>query len=148
MLRRIPLFVWRDTPIRSLYRMCEFLCANDSDQLMLEMQYFWSHPYADSWRLQKIPDPRDTNPERYAVLASIVETLVSAFNYRLKLGLRREGLEAEDMEEACPPWVLHVPSLPQRLVLFETDFPMPEPTTRDSFTSRNIIANAGYLCSI
>ena len=43
------------------------------------------------WCLSNIPDPCNTDPLRYAMLASIVEGLVAAFNWRLSNGQRKDG---------------------------------------------------------
>jgi hypothetical protein len=151
-LRQIPLFRWRDTAMASLYRMSEFLCADESNQLMLEMQYFWNHP---SWTLHQLPDPRDDDAERYAILASLVESLVLAFNYRLKLGLRRDkshrgsDLRSQIIPETCPSWTTRVTKLDRPLVLYEEDiYAQIAGTTNNAFSDRNIVANAGNLFSI
>lgn len=43
------------------------------------------------WELACIPDPQDNDPIRHAILASMVEALVDAFNARLELGIRRDN---------------------------------------------------------
>jgi hypothetical protein len=53
-----------------------------------ELEAFWFQP---SWKVEDIPDPKDTDPDRYAVLAVIPALLVSAFNKRIELGLPRDG---------------------------------------------------------
>lgn len=88
-LRRIPLFRKRDTPLYSLYRLYEDLCSNDLVMMGYECEYFFFHN-EQSWRLSQILDPQDAGPIRYAILASMVEALVDAFNWRLQLGLRRD----------------------------------------------------------
>lgn len=149
MLRRIPLFVEADTPTASLYRMYDFLCANNSNQLMLEAKYFWQR---GSWRLRSLPDPQDENPERSAVLASVVESLVLAFNWKMKLlGLRRDSLAADNtvsqhQMETSPSWTSEVPKLNQKLVLYASEALTLD--TKTPFTQRNIVANAGNLFSI
>ena len=151
-LRQIPLFIWRDTPTRSLYRMYEYLCADLSDQLMLEFNYFWSHPYPDRWTPEAIADPCDEDLERYAVLASLVESLVNAFNFRRSYGFcRSDALPGHDKEGpdlmVGPSWTAKVPPLPSRLSLYEPVFP-PLPNKKEPFAGRNIVANAGNLFSV
>lgn len=149
LLRQCPQFTQSDCPIASLYRLCEFICADESNQVMLETNYFW---FRDSWSLCSIPDPCDDNTERYAILASLVESLVYAFNYRLSLGLRRSDT-ADAQSEICPPWVSKVPALRDLLRLKrdnEFDFESDEfvtSTAADPFSKRNIVANAGNLFS-
>lgn len=148
-LRQIPSFSTQDTATASVYRMCEFLCANDSNQLMLEVQYFWDHPRPDLWALEMLPDPRDDDAERYAILASLVESLVLAFNYRLKLGLRRK-LATENstsqLQENCPYWTSQVLKLQNALILYEDD--IFASISENPFRARNIVANAGNLFSV
>lgn len=144
-LRQTAIFKSLDTPTASLYRMCEFLCADESDELMLEMQYFWNNS-STSWRLEAVPDPCDHDQQRYVVFASMVESLVRAFNYRLSLGLQRGA--GEQREEKCPPWTRRVPALKSRLDLRgDRDIAFPEPGP-DPFSNRGVDANAGNLYSI
>lgn len=82
----IPLFQVRDTPLRSLYRLYEDLCSRNIIMMSYECDYYFFHAEA-RWQLSRIPDPMDPDPTRYALLASLAEALVSAFNWRLKLGL-------------------------------------------------------------
>lgn len=152
-LRQVSLFQRNDSPSRSIYRMCEFLSADFPNQLMLEMQYFWHHE-EPQWTLAAIPDPRETNVERYAILASLVESLVTAFNARLALGLRRgrESIVAKSDQirstpgERAPFWTCKVPRLSYELSLYDAG-PYFVPTD-EPFSNRNIIANAGNLFSI
>ncbi|KAF2718144.1 hypothetical protein K431DRAFT_231406 [Polychaeton citri CBS 116435] len=149
-LRHTPLFTWRDTPLRSIYRMYEFLCIEESNQLMLETRYFWDSP----WKLGMIPDPGDANLERYAVIASIVESLELAFRYRYSLGSRRPRYPSrlsgnpkyEDSEFACPSWTSAVPRLSSPLILTEQS--LPPFVHSNPFSERNIVANAGNMFSI
>ncbi|KAK7001014.1 hypothetical protein R3P38DRAFT_1810209 [Favolaschia claudopus] len=76
-----------DTPLRALYRLYECTVDYDANEMMLDSQY-WFHQQAH-WRLADVPDPKDPDPTRYAIIASLVEDLVDAFNYEIKLGLRR-----------------------------------------------------------
>ena len=156
-LRRIPLFTRKDSPTRSLYRMYELVASDQSNQLMQEVQYFWNRS-ASSWRVQSISDPRDESVERYAILASLVESLVLAFNWRYSLGFRRgreadtsAKLVAEGNLEKSPAWTASVVPLVHELRLYEADpyleFLGEIPRT-SPFAQRNIIANAGNIFSI
>ncbi|CAE7153787.1 unnamed protein product [Rhizoctonia solani] len=148
-LRSIWFFTIRDTPIRSLYRLCVSVCAQDQNEIMQESQYFWRH---NDWAIRDIPDPRDPDPVRYAMLASMVEELVDAFNYKIGLGLRRGSAiydrEAVANEEArplevSPEWALEVAGL-DNLVNFcqEGDQGMP------AFQKRNIIVDVSQFRNI
>lgn len=150
-LRTLPLFLWRDTPTRSLYRLYEYICAGMCDQVSAEVEYFFFQPCLSRWRLADIADPEDNNTQRYAILASTVETLVQAFNWRLSLGLRRDGRrvtrkEIESSpppEERAPTWTRHVGRLDEHLDLCGT------PNTKTHpFSQRNIAVNTGYFYSI
>ncbi|KAF8797806.1 hypothetical protein BYT27DRAFT_7343977 [Phlegmacium glaucopus] len=65
---------------------------------MLESDYFWRRA---RWRIKDIPDPKDPNPLRYAILASLVESMVEAYNWKITLGLRRGvGVTSKEQDEA------------------------------------------------
>ncbi|KAL3419985.1 hypothetical protein PVAG01_08484 [Phlyctema vagabunda] len=89
-LRYIPIWRIRDRPLRAIYRLYEVLMTREFDLLRLECEYMWHQP-SPKWSLGSIPDPRDADPIRYAVLASIVEELVRAYNWRLRHGQRKNG---------------------------------------------------------
>lgn len=149
-LRRIPLFRIRDTSLCSLYRLYEDLCSNDLIMMGYECEYFFFHKQ-HSWRLSQIPDPKDSDPIRCAILASMVEALVDAFNWRLELGLRRDGSGDESKEratnfkrEGVPVWTATVKSLTETLDLNEFDQGNPN----QYFLKRNIKAPMGYLYTV
>ncbi|KAL7620653.1 hypothetical protein AAE478_009648 [Parahypoxylon ruwenzoriense] len=113
-----------------------------------EPNYFFYRTEA-TWRLSQIPDPQDANPVRYALLASFVEALVSAFDWKLEQGLRRDGSRnVEDGGvkipfEAAPSWTSRVKPLAERLNLRPSDADGADPT----FLKRNIDPPMGYLYS-
>lgn len=150
-LRSIWFFTIRDTPIRSLYRLCVSACAQEHDEIMLESAYFWRH---SNWPLRDIPDPQDPDPVQYAILASLVEEMVDAFNFRIGLGLRRgveiyesdyQALAREENKpyEVCPEWALQVPALDD-LVNFVGEGDQGTP----AFRRRNILLDAAQLRNI
>lgn len=147
-LHSIPLFRKRDTAICSLYRLCEDLHSHEHLVMSRECEYFFFHNER-SWQLSEVADPEDPDPVRYAMLASTVEVLVQAFNWRLELGLRRDGkisttkLSNFTGEEA-PTWAAQVPPLETTLVLEQAD----NAITDELFWKRNIKASTGYLYSI
>lgn len=72
----IPIYHARDTPLRSLYRLFEDICA--SDFITSAHSFFvYSEP---RWALACILNPRDNDPVRYVFLANMVGALVDAFN--------------------------------------------------------------------
>ena len=144
-LRRSSKFQSTDSPMAALYRMSDFLCVDDSNQLMLETHYFWSRLTDPSWQVSNLSDPLDPVVERYAVLASLAESLALAFNWRIELGTGSVSRERYTWQE-FPSWTRHVPRLEERLVLCEWDLPVDGPS--NPFSKRNIVANAGNLFSI
>lgn len=126
------------------------MCACDGPAIGSETQYFWRRPEAH-WALEGIPDPRDPDPVRYAVLASLMEAMVDAFNWRLELGLRRGGkrwVERDDdgtpapfVPEVMPAWAGRVPALEDGLVIAEGG-------RGPRFAARNIIAFEGDLRTV
>jgi hypothetical protein len=77
-----------DTPLAALYRLYEHIILDQNIEMRNELEAFWYQP---SWPVCKIPDPKDPDPERYAVLAVIPSLLVLAFNKRIELGLPRDA---------------------------------------------------------
>ena len=53
-----------------------------------ELEAFW---FQRDWKVCDIPDPKDPDLERYAVLAVIPTLLMLAFNKRIELGLSRHA---------------------------------------------------------
>lgn len=143
----IPLFRARDTPLRSLYRLYEDLCADHFIMMGYECEYFFQP--RGRWSLVNVPDPKDDDPVRYAILASMVEALVDAFNWRLELGLRRDG--SKDLtenkhntfvREQPPSWTNNATTLDSQLDLSNSERNC-KPHKR--FLKRNIRAPMGYL---
>lgn len=114
-LRCIPLFQRRDTALRSVYRIYEYLCSGEDFEVGYEVVYFFFHP--EKWRIEDIPDPQDDNQERYAILASLIEALVESFNWRYDLGLRRSRnrQDPRPANEVAPEWTRKVGKLPEPL---------------------------------
>ena len=115
-----------------------------------ECEYFFFHS-EHSWRLSQIPDPQDPDPVRYAILASMVEALVDAFNWRLQLGLRRDKSIDESEQrtsnfkrEEAPIWTAAVKSLLKTLDLNNLEQGNPN----QFFLKRNIKAPMGYLYTV
>lgn len=115
-----------DKPLRALYRLHEYILLDHWIGYRNELEAFWSHR---DWLLCDIPDPRDPDPERYAVLAVIAQLMVRSFNWRIDLGLPRnaarcmteaamEHARTHKVYESAPAWVAAaaVP-LKQRLVV-------------------------------
>ncbi|KAJ7101402.1 hypothetical protein B0H15DRAFT_410811 [Mycena belliarum] len=149
MLRGTWLFCRRDTPLWTLYRLYEAVVDYNADEMMMDSQY-WFHEQAQ-WRLVDIPDPRDPDPVRYAILAALAEDLVDSFNYKIKMGLRRgitfgqpwliEGFKKDPDPpfETAPSWTSTVGPLPDYLEL------SPDVTAMPPFQRRNIRANMNQL---
>ncbi|KAI9893371.1 MAG: hypothetical protein M1814_006667 [Vezdaea aestivalis] len=120
-LTEIPLFVMRDTPLRSLYRLYEDFCTNLTI-MGFESQYFFLHP-EKRWQVFEIPDPCDFDITRYTILASLAEALADACNRRLQFGLHRDGKidrnKVAKLEKA-PLWASRVGPLPERLFLSDS----------------------------
>ncbi|CZT10978.1 uncharacterized protein RAG0_15288 [Rhynchosporium agropyri] len=115
-LRYIPIWTIRDTPLHAIYRLYEIYMTREFVLLRLECEYMWRQ-LGPKWSLYSIPDPCDPDPVRYAMLASIVEELVRAFNFRLQHGQRRNGRNVrrsianpwpEYEPEVTPTWTAHV----------------------------------------
>ncbi|KAJ3833352.1 hypothetical protein EV361DRAFT_905714 [Lentinula raphanica] len=154
-IRNMLIFQWRDSRIRALYRLYDAICLQDEMEAVHEATYIWGRL---DWQLKDWPDPKDPDPERYAVLAGIMEGLVESFNWRLGLGICRDRRKASQkrMEkrrcdpeplEQCPSWPDHVPPSPRPVFLSIKDWSREqvEASTRPYFKRRNIIGNTGSL---
>ncbi|EFQ98611.1 hypothetical protein MGYG_01635 [Nannizzia gypsea CBS 118893] len=157
----IPIWCMRDTPIRSLYRLYESMASGEYAPMGRETEYFWYR----GWELHAIEDPRDPDPVRYAIVASLVEELVTAFNWRLSLGMRRnhQHIIRESNSDPYPPytpvagpkWAKSVPAitpesldgLPQEFV-DENQLVLEAKGCSKTFLKRNIVTNVGWLYTI
>ncbi|KAK2768770.1 hypothetical protein FQN54_000626 [Arachnomyces sp. PD_36] len=153
-LYNIPVYRSRDTPLRSLYRLFEDICASDFIMMGYECSYFFYHP-EPRWSLACIPDPRDDDPIRTAVLASIVEALVDAFNWRLELGIRRDNTtdrseqrSSNFVREEAPFWTSKVGALEKPLDFIEVGCDGSDITEESNFLRRNIKVPNGYLYTV
>lgn len=151
-LRCIPLFQMRDTPLRSVYRIYEYMCTGRHAQVQYETEYFFFHSDTAKWSLEKLPDPEDEDEQRYTFVACIVEALVAAFNWRLSMGLQRDRsrLSFDQIEHNPPPklvaprWAATVPPLREPLNIDDTVDRCITP-----FVARNIYgANNAHMYSI
>ena len=154
----------RDTPLRSIYRLYELHLADRYMLMGSETEYFF---YQTGWRLRDIPDPKDPDPIRYAVVACILEELHKAVNWRLSLGLRRNG-EHVYRERDGDPWPAFVPedlpgwtesvlpidkellkqSVPSYKLDTEGNLVLEEGGKASIFARRNIVTNTGWLYTI
>ncbi|KAL1855015.1 hypothetical protein Plec18167_004535 [Paecilomyces lecythidis] len=163
-LRSIPIWRMRDTPLRSIYRLYELHLADRYKLMGYETEYFFFRP---DWKLQNIPDPKDPDPLRYAVIACIVEELHEAVNWRLSLGLRRnrEHVYRERGEDPYPPFVpeglpswtkdvapidkeLLRRSVPEDKLDTDGNLVLEEGGKSPIFARRNIITNTGWLYTV
>lgn len=155
-LRLLPIWRWRDTMQRSFYRLYEAFCAYDEALIGYETEYFWKRQ--PMWNPELLRDPREdgcTDPEQLAVLASLAEGLIWSFNWRLGLGMRRDGrhVESEDgspvdyVPYAPPVWTEAAPVLPQRFILHSYNDPEDSSSDPD-FDKRNIQATTAALRTV
>ena len=150
----IPLFRARDTSLRSLYRLHDDICAGNLLLMGYECEYMFRQG-SKRWLISQIPDPKDSDPVRYAVLASLVEALVDVFNWRLELGIRRGGLPCDQSEgratnfvrEAIPMWTQTVPAIDHRVDLIDHKRE-PGAIPDKNFLKRNIEATTGYMYTV
>lgn len=131
-----------------------------------EVEYFW-YQNRQSWAIQRLADPCDEDPVRYALLACIAEELARAFNWRLGLGMRRDKSKhvyRKTLDEELPPftpetapsWTKTVPAFDVELI---ADLPgdfldssgrlVLEAGGRNSaFAERNVITDTGHFYTI
>ncbi|KAF2191293.1 hypothetical protein K469DRAFT_720279 [Zopfia rhizophila CBS 207.26] len=66
----MPLFRARDNSLCSLYRLYDDLCAHELIMMGYECEYMFRRG-SKRWLVSEIPDPQDSDPIRYAILASV-----------------------------------------------------------------------------
>lgn len=111
-----------DTPLSSLYRLYHFIVIDDTIELRNELEYFFNRA---EWPVNAIPDSKDTDAQRYAILAVLTALLCRAFNRLIEKGLPRDAppivsdwdaLAAQPrIPEEMPQWAKEVPKLSTRL---------------------------------
>ncbi|KNG51995.1 hypothetical protein TW65_00380 [Stemphylium lycopersici] len=78
-----------ETPLDRIYVMYHYIVRGEYAVLRNEVQDFWDY---SRWKVERIPDPRDADAERYAVLAAVVVYLALGMNRRRRVeGLSRRG---------------------------------------------------------
>ncbi|KAL8647978.1 MAG: hypothetical protein Q9210_005241 [Variospora velana] len=109
-----------NSPLFALYRLYEAIVLDRNIDMRNEIEWFWRQR---DWPVKDIPDPKDSDPERYAVLACIPSLINQAYNRLIGLGLPREAPalitndQLEEMKqkpkifEQSPEWVTDVPPL-------------------------------------
>ncbi|PGH29217.1 hypothetical protein GX50_08052 [[Emmonsia] crescens] len=165
-LQAIPIWCSRDTPLRSLYRLYEAIMAGDDMYAVIqyELEYFW-YQSGRLWELHRIPDPRDSNPIRYAIIACIVEAMPASFNFKLSIGMRRDENNVDPTESgyapyepvAGPMWTKHVPPvdkqylrdvMPERMLDSQGRLVLHEEADSEIFNKRNLVASEGMFYRI
>ncbi|WEW61203.1 hypothetical protein PRK78_006693 [Emydomyces testavorans] len=150
----------KDNSLYSLYRLYEYIVLDENTELRNEIEYFWRN---HAWAVCDIPDPKDKDPARYAVLSCIPHLLVLAFNNNIELGLPRDApaiMTHEQVEECrrrekrwerAPDWVAKVPPLKETLKIphkkkvyvEESDYTvlgdMNDPEASEVFREKNIL---------
>ncbi|KAK6518585.1 hypothetical protein TWF506_005720 [Arthrobotrys conoides] len=118
---RIVRYCWsfrnQDSPLASVYRMYEFLVADLWKEICYESDYFW---YSLS-PVEGIPaPPANLDSKTYACIASMIQTLVKAYNYKIGLGIPRykpKGMTTLQCSrlpkvlERVPDWAVSYPPL-------------------------------------
>lgn len=165
-MRSIPIWRARDTPLRCLYRIYEAMAARETYAISPEVEYFW-YQSRRAWVLDRVPDPCDPDPVRYAILASIAEELAEGFNWRLSLGMRRvksQHIYPKSFDEELPPftpmvapsWTKRVPPVDVDMIAdLPSDFldssgrlVLEEGGDTPAFVARNIMTGTGDFYTV
>ncbi|KAI1174932.1 hypothetical protein F4777DRAFT_579522 [Nemania sp. FL0916] len=153
--KQIALYPGR-TPTGSLYRMYEYLVVGFTIGLRSEIEFFFNQP---SWAVSAIPDPKDPDPQRYAILSILPYYLCKAFNRLIERGLPRgsPGIIAGDeverelrsrpvVLEKEPEWASKVSPLAERLVIPRVGGEEPEEGyISERFMSKNIVIEEPHV---
>lgn len=145
-----------DTPTASLYRMYECLVIGYIEGLRSEVEHFFNNPL---WTVSDIPDPKDFDTARYAIVAVLSRYLALVINDLLTEGLprgTRSIIASEEVEkpwkgqnrvmEEVPSWVDNVSKLDITLVIPDKYGNEPEEEARSAeFLSMNIVVQEPNL---
>lgn len=143
------------TPEASLYRMYEYFVSGYIIGLRSEIEFFFNQP---SWAVVYIADPKDSDPEQYAILSCLPFYLVKAFNRFIERGLPRgapalmtvadeEELKSRPIVLEEPAWVTNVPKLVKTLVIpySRSGEELHEDARSAQFLEMNIIAEEPHV---
>ncbi|KAI0161735.1 hypothetical protein GGR52DRAFT_137179 [Hypoxylon sp. FL1284] len=144
------------TPTASLYRMYEYWVLGFHMGLRTEVEFFFNQP---TWAIAAIPDPKDPDPPRYAILSVLPYYMIRAFNRLIERGLPRGSpaiLAGDEMErelrarpvvlEEEPAWAAKVPPLADTLTILDAEGEEPQPRSwSERFLSMNIISESPYI---
>ncbi|KAF2205486.1 hypothetical protein GQ43DRAFT_453103 [Delitschia confertaspora ATCC 74209] len=152
------------TPLDSLYRMYECIALDYNTGLRTEIEWFFNRP---DWAVSSIPDPRDPDTARYAILSVIPHFLFAAFNRLTERGLPRGSpviIISDEMEDELrarpvvlgemPGWCANVPKLEKTLVIPGADGKTPQEPDRspvtepNTFLEKDIIVQQPYVLFI
>ncbi|KAF9267943.1 hypothetical protein L218DRAFT_955113 [Marasmius fiardii PR-910] len=124
LLRLLGTTAYPDTATAAFYRIYEFLVVNNNIKLRNELEYFCLH---QNWSISSLPDPEDSDPLRYAMLAVLTRLMCDAFNRRIELGIPRDAPAIiEDFSELAartkvyeepPEWAKQVQALPEKVFI-------------------------------
>jgi hypothetical protein len=145
-----------DTPLSSLYRLYHFIVTDDTIELRNELEYFFNKA---EWPVNAIPDPEDSDAQRYAILAVLTELMCRAFNRLIDKGLPRDAppivsdwdaLAAQPrIREEVPQWAKEVPKLDTRLdIPDENDVLLDGPDDPEAckeFLAKNILIEEPHI---
>jgi hypothetical protein len=83
-----------NTSLARLYTIYNLILVSNFAQLHHTVESLFHHT---QWKIVRIPDPCDPDPQRYAMLAVVTRLLVRGFNHRIRKGIWRRdkpsGLE-------------------------------------------------------
>ncbi|KAJ8130564.1 hypothetical protein O1611_g3066 [Lasiodiplodia mahajangana] len=136
--------------------MYEYLVVGFIIGLRSEIEFFFNQP---SWAVSAIPDPEDSDPQRYAILSVLPYYLCKAFNRLIERGLPRGSpaiIAGDEIErelrarpivlEQEPEWASKVPSLTQTLVIPKRGGEDPrEKYISERFRSKNILVEEPHV---
>lgn len=142
-----------DTPLSSLYSLYHFIVTDDTIELRNELEFFFNKA---KWAVKAIPDLKDTNPQRYAILAVLTALMCRAFNRLIAKGLPRdappivsdwERLAAQPrILEEVPQWAKEVQTrldIPDEKDMF-LDGP-DDPKACKEFLAKNILIEEPHI---
>ena len=120
-------------PLDVLRRMCDaIILRKDTVAFMDDVQLFWRR----SWVIQEVPDPKEQDPLRYALMACFLERMAEVWSAPPKNTL-----------SIPPKWCESVPPIKEKFSVLPDEFWMLFEVSPASpiFKKRNIFALQNYM---
>jgi hypothetical protein len=138
--------------------MYQHLVLGDTSRIRSEVIYINRR---HRWTIRDIPDPRDPDPARYAIVAVMTIWLCEAINWRIEHALHRDApdiftdIKAEELLartklfEEIPHWAMRVAKLKEEMAILNGEGNVPDDACKCPELERlGIVCEKPNLCFV